>query len=256
MTEATLSDWPRRHYRPGGADAYLFYVVYGPLQGSSAISRSRYRCEGIPAGVEVSSYHPEMNPQVVDSFREGYLWDLFREAHPEVAQETARAAECLMIRGELKDPQTLNYLRDVVGLIQWRLDQGAISVYDPQMFHWWIPAEWRERAFEPGGPVPRHHAVILYSEEPEGTEWFHTRGLRKFGRPDLSIHHVTSRYRNAVIELCNRFIEYQAFGGIIDDGEEVRMAALPSGMTCWNRGDIEDPDFNNRHVEILWPSAP
>jgi hypothetical protein len=123
------------------------------------------------------------------------------------------------------------------------------------MFHWWTPAEWRERAFEPAGPVPRHHVTILVSEAPDGTQWFHTRGLRKFGRPDLSTHNVKVQYHAAIIELFNRFIEYQAFGAIIPDGEEIRMAALPPGMTCRRRGDIEDPDFNNEHVEILWPTA-
>jgi len=31
------------------------------------------------------------------------------------------------------------------------------------------------------------------------------------------------------------------------------MQALPPGMKCFNRGDKDDPDFNNVHVEIDWP---
>ncbi len=38
--------------------------------------------------------------------------------------------------------------------------------------------------------MPRQHVVILTSEECSGDgrplTWFHTRGMRKFGRPDLS----------------------------------------------------------------------
>lgn len=81
----------------------------------------------------------------------------------------------------------------------------------------------------------------------------HTRGMRKFGRPDLSAHGVSSRHREAIIELFDRFIEFQAFGGIITEGMEIRMGGLPSGMTCRHGGDLDDPDFNNVHVEITPP---
>jgi hypothetical protein len=92
--------------------------------------------------------------------------------------------------------------------------------------------------------------VILVSEEPNGTEWVHTRGLRKFGRPDLSVHGVSLLNKPGVIDLCNRFIELQAFGGAILEGQEIRMQSLPPGMRCHRRGDVDDPDFNNVHVEI------
>ena len=127
-------------------------------------------------------------------------------------------------------------------------------MFDPITFHWWKPDEWRNRIFIPASAVPRHHVVILFSAEREpGLTWFHTRGLRKFGRSDLSIHNVPEDHRDAVIDLCNRFIELQAFGGVIADGQEIKMKTLPSGMTCHLRGDLDDPDFNNVHVEIIWP---
>jgi hypothetical protein len=77
--------------------------------------------------------------------------------------------------------------------------------------------------------------------------------MRKFGRPDLSIHNVPESYDDAVIDLIQRFIELQAFGGIIEEGHEVRMRSLPPGMTCHLGGDLEDPAFNNVHVEITPP---
>jgi hypothetical protein len=33
------------------------------------------------------------------------------------------------------------------------------------------------------------------------------------------------------------------------------MKSLPTGMRCFHRGNEEDPDFNNRHVEITWPDT-
>jgi hypothetical protein len=66
---------------------------------------------------------------------------------------------------------------------------------------------------------------------------------------------VLPQHKDAVIELCNRFIEFLAFGGVIDEGQEIRMESLPSGMLCFNGGSKDDPDFNNLQVEIRWPEA-
>jgi hypothetical protein len=142
----------------------------------------------------------------------------------------------------LADQGDLNYLRGAVGLLTFLLDHGGIVIYDPQMFLWWEPGEWRDRIFRPDGAVPWHHVAILTAEEPEDASlaWFHTRGMRKFGRPDLSVHRVPPKYRGAVIDLFERFIELQAFGGVIAEGQEIRMKRLPKGMTCRHAGDVDD----------------
>jgi hypothetical protein len=83
--------------------------------------------------------------------------------------------------------------------------------------------------------------------------WIHTRGLRKFGRPDLSLRRVPRGQQVAAIELCNRFIQMQAQGALIPDGKEIRMNSLPARLICRHGGSVENPDFNNVHMEIRWP---
>src|SRR5207245_7354151 len=102
----------------------------------------------------------------------------------------------------------------------------------------------------PQPPRLSKHSVILFSDEPDGTRWYHTRGLRKFGRPDLSMHGVRADYESAVIEMFNRLILLQAEGHRIAEGPEIHMASLPSGLTCHRSGSVDDPDFNNVHLEI------
>jgi len=247
-----LPEWPRPKYEAGGGAPFLFYVVFGPVPSEISISSSQYRCAGIPAGVEILAYGPESNPEVVNQFRDGYLWDELHHHHSELAELVSKQNECLVIRGDPSDYKDLNYFRDTVGVIQWLLDSGGVAVYDPQSFQWWAPSDWRKHAFESSLGSPRHHVTILTSEEKEG-EWMHTRGLRKFGRPDLSIHKVLPDFREQVIDMLNRFIEFQAFGGVVKEKEIIRIAELPAGMRCYHRGDMEDPDFNNVHIEIEWP---
>jgi hypothetical protein len=251
-----LADWPRKFYQGPGGRPFLFYVVFGAFPQMPALSRQDYRSNGVFPGLQLTHYDRAKYPDVLDGFRQGYLWDQLKRQKPALAEAVQAAGECLVLRGELEDQGDLNYLRDSVGLLTFLLDHGGIAVYEPQMFHWREPPEWRERAFLPASAVPRQHAVILTSEEPEDASltWFHTRGMPKFGRPDLSVHRVPLRYRDAVIDLFERFIELQAFGDIIEDGQEIRMKTLPRGMLCHHAGHLDDPEFNNVHIEIT-PAA-
>ncbi len=137
------------------------------------------------------------------------------------------------------------------------LDEGAAAIYDPLMIKFWSPEDWRNQIFDRDIPAPKHHVMILYSEDEHNDQacWYHTRGMIKYGRPDLSIHGVRPEMGGPVIELLSRFIEMQAFGAIVPEGQEIRMQSLPDGMTCHHRGDHDDPEFNNVHIEILWPWA-
>jgi len=254
-TASELADWPRPRYTPGGKPAFLFYIVYGRIDFTTPPSRSRYRLNGIPDGIEIMAYGPEANPEQVSVFREGYLWNQVKAEQPDLAVKIAEQDSCLVVRGEVIDPPTLNYFRDIVGFLTFCLDAGGVAIYDPQMFAWWSPSHWRSEAFDIARPAPRHHVTILLSDEPDRTEWIHTRGMRKFGRPDISVHGVRAEYKEPVIELCKRFIEFLASGEIVPDGQEIRMKALPSGMTCIRQGNEDDPDFNNEHIEILWPTS-
>ncbi|WP_257165345.1 hypothetical protein [Bradyrhizobium sp. SRS-191] len=254
-TSLPLADWPRPQFAAGGNNPFLFYVVFGRVDFAQPLSRIAYRTEGIPEGVELMGYSPTVHPDVVSGFRSGFLWDRLISTDPELAAQIAAQDSCLVIRGEVDDPPTLNYFRDVSGLLTFCLDAGGVAIYDPQMFKWWRPSEWRARAFDSGQSALHEHVVTLVSEDADGTEWYHTRGLRKFGRPDISVHRVRAEHRTAIVELINRFIELLASGGRVPDGQEIRMHALPAGMTCWRKGSSDDPDFNNEHIEIVWPDS-
>ena len=196
------------------------------------------------------SYGPGAHPEVPGSFREGYTWEQLKLDSPEFAATIGEQTNCWVIRGQLQDAPTLNSFRDVIGFITYLLDEGGVCVYDPFIMKWWRPEEWREQIFDVASPAPHAHVVILCSEQGDGSQWFHTRGMRKFGRPDLSMHDVTTEHDAAVIELFNRFIELHALGGVLPEGQVVRMRGLPEGLRCFHGGDYDDPDFNNVHLEI------
>lgn len=255
-----LTAWPRPYYERPGGRPFLFYVVFGAFDAGYEVG-SEYRTLGVHPGLRLDLYNRQDHAEVLSGFQAGYLWDGLVAQEPALARRIAESDQCLILRGELEDRGDLNYLRDSVGLLTFFLDHGGVCVYDPQMFRWWEPEAWRRQVFQPAGPVPRQHVVVLTSDEGESgaldepRTWFHTRGMRKFGRPDLSVHDVLPQYHEAVIDLFERFIEFQALGGIIAEGQAIGMRNLPPGMTCHHGGDLDDPDFNNVHVEITPPRS-
>jgi len=246
----SLTNWERPRFEPGGSNALVFYVLYGEFPTNLTVSASAYRTAGLPAGVEPRKMSRAQSP--VFPFTDGDFAKTAGAENPVLFAKLQTVPECLMFQGEVADPKDLNYLRDTIGLVTWFLDHGGVSVMDVQQLRLFDPAAWRSNFFEPAKPNLLKHVVILHSKEPNDTQWFHTRGLRKFGRPDLSLHYVPPQHKAAVIELFERFIVLQAEGGRIPEGQEIRMKALPAGMTCRHSGTLDDFDFNNVHVEIRW----
>jgi len=133
-TEAPLDSWERKHYKPGGGDAFLFYVIYGRFEKAVPLSRLQYRVQDVPKGLDVITYGPSSSPSVPGSFREGFLWERLQLSNPHLAQTIASQDSCMILRGTFPDPENLDYLRDTVGLITYFLDNGGVAVFDPQMF--------------------------------------------------------------------------------------------------------------------------
>jgi hypothetical protein len=248
-----IKSWLRPHFVPNGGTPLLFYAVFGDFDLAKPLSRSKYRTSGMPDWIEMVSYDRAKQPDTFHNYQTGPIWEKLTQDTPLTANEAERAPQCVIVRGEPADPPTLDYFRDAIGIVAWLLDVGGAAVFDPQMLWLWSADEWKEDAFEPDEPNPDRHTAIMVSSEDDGSCWYHTRGMRKFGRPDISVRGVIPKHADDVTLLIERFVEFQALGGVIAEGEEVRMKTLPAGGKCRHGGDLEDHHFNNVHVEIEWP---
>lgn len=244
--------WERTYYLPSDEKIFSFFIIFGEFKNSINISASKYNFSEVPENTDIVKYHDEAAPEYRDGFRSGCLWEELCSENPELADAVVVAPSCMVIRTEIPDQETLDYLRSNVGLVTYFLDNGGVCVYEPQRFKWWEPSEWKEQVFLPKEPKPYQHTTILVSRQDDGKLWYHTRGLRLFARPDISAHNVTDEYSEKIHEMINRFIELQALGGIIENGKNIKMDGLPTDMWCEYCGSEEDPDFNNKHVEIHW----
>ena len=256
-SQVSLPPWPRQFFQPTDAKALVWYQVYGHFPDTIEISSAKYWCAGVPAGIEIANHTRPTPDEAVTGFltRPFFVAALKRDV-PQLASTIESAPECTIIRGEIPDSANLDYLRDVIGLVTWFFDNGAIAVLDPQTAVWYDRETWRQHLFDSNGLNPRQHVVMFSSEETGGMDtnafWLHTRGMRKFARPDLSIHGVPADKRDAAMDVVNRLVDAEAFGGVVAEGEVLQTVAWPQGLTCHRAGSLDDLEFNNTHIEIGW----
>lgn len=247
--------WPRPQWSDGGERAFLLWFVFGDFPAEFRIDAAKYRTRGMPDGVQVIRY---VNRELAkwDGYPlAGALGAMLWEEDAALFERAKRARECIVIRGEIADPADLDPLRDVVGTIAGLCDLGAVAVIDPQTLDMADATGWRARFFDDDAFHPRDHVLILCSDDEHdaGRAWVHTRGMRKFARPDVSIVNVPPEAVDAAGELALRFVAFQCAGGIVEEGREVEVDGLPEGMRARHGGEAADPDFNNTHFELRWP---
>ena len=251
----TAPHWPRPQWRDSGAQAFFLWFVFGDFAPDFRVDAARYRTRGAPAGVDVMRYTHESIRAWNGYPLGGTMGGLFHEENAALFARTGATRDCLLLRGEIADPADLDVLRDLVGTITALVDLGGDAVVDPQLLSLFDPAEWRARFFESDEFIPRNHVAILASDDDNapGRRWIHTRGMRKFARPDIGIWNVPPEYAGHAGQLAQRFADFQALGGIVEEGREIVIEGLSSNMHAHRAGSLEDPAFNNVHLAIRWP---
>jgi hypothetical protein len=251
----TAARWPRPQWQDSGEQAFLLWFVFGDFEPGFTIDAPKYRTRGTPPGIEVVRYSNRALERWDGYPLAGTLGRLLWDEDARLFERAKRAGECVMLRGALADPADLDALRDLLGTITALTDLGGVAVVDPQTLSMFDAANWRRRFFATDAFVARDHVLILCSEDDEATDRLHvhTRGLRKFARPDVSVRNVPPAAAALAGELAERFVEFQCAGGLVADGHEVEFDGTPGGLVVRLAGTLEDPAFNNRHIALHWP---
>jgi hypothetical protein len=252
--------WDRPLFTPGGGDAFVYFVVFGADADLLEISTDEHHVDEIPDGIDAH----ELGPDWVQSFFEPPMGDQLRARDPDTAAEAEQAETCIIVTGAVSDPPTLGYLRNVIGLATAALDTGGAAVLSLQTLDLFDPERWRAEVFETDRTLPHRLVALLVSDEDvdDGQNdddvaaehdpllWVHTRGLRTFGRPDLSIHGVAPDELELINQLLNALVAQLARGLVIDDGMTMDIGGDVGTLRFDRRGHVDDPDFNNEHLEI------
>lgn len=248
----TAPEWSRPHWTRDDAKAMLVYFVFGTFAAELRLDLSAHGSAGLPAGVQMGRIPRAMLAHWEGHPLRGALGAILREGNPDAFEAARRAPECLMLRGELPDPDSLDYLRDTLGVVAALLDVGGVAVVDPQILEMFSAADWRARYAAGERAAPRNHVLVLCHDDAGGSAWVKTRGMRKFARPDVSIRRVPQSEVQRAGALAARLVELQARGMRFGDGSTVDVEGLPGGLEITRGGSLEDPEFNNTHLELQW----
>lgn len=248
----TSADWTRPHWSRDEAKAMLLYFVFGQFAEQPELDLSAHGSDGLPQGMEMRRIPKAMLAHWDGHPLRGALGGVLRDGNPK-AFEVARAApECLMLRGELPDSDSLVYLRDALGIVAALLDAGGIAVVDPQILEIFTADEWRARYADADRSAPRSHVAILCQDDDAGNAWIKTRGMRKFARPDVSIRQVPQDDVESAGAVAAKLVDLQAHGMRFGEGSTVDVDGFSNGLRVTRGGSLDDPEFNNSHLELVW----
>jgi len=246
--------WSRDYFSQRYDEPFLFLLIYGVRDSELTISREKHNIDGYPDGLDLIFYdkgHSSEQKQYIESFLKGTSGDRLKAASPEIFALSVEATSMAVVTGQFPDSESLNYLKNSIGVIKALTETGAVSVLDVQTIRIYSAIEWSEQFFEPKKPQPHKHAIILYSEEADGL-WVHTLGMRTFGRPDISLVGWPVEKFNEAQDLANRFIEMYAYGAFPEDKKEIQVSGLPAGLQTQLSGGYDNHDFNNYYIEVKW----
>ncbi|WP_329741750.1 hypothetical protein [Dyella sp. A6] len=253
-TRTPLTAWQRPHWQASDEQIVLQFYVFGKFE-TVRVPSDAYGSAGLPAGVELTSHHHAALRQWEGYPLKGELGRMFKDDAPEAYRQAVDAPEVLVVRGTLADQGDTGYLRDTLGVLAGLLDIGGVAILDPQILTLFDAEEWRSRYLVKGGAPIRNHLLILRDDDTGlGRSWIHTRGMRKFGRPDISLHGVPVAKLDRAGAVCLQLAELQALGGRLGDGQSIDVDGLPGGLVAHLGGGMDDPQFNNTRVAFDWPA--
>jgi hypothetical protein len=244
--------WQRPHWRSSDEEVILQYYVFGKFE-PTRVPSAQYGSDGLPEEVQLSSHHHHILRDWEGYPLKAPLGDLFKHDAPEAFEQALATPQVLVLHGRFKDQADTGYLRDTYGVLAGLLDIGGVAILDPQMLTLFDAQEWRRRYLVKDGAPLRSHVLILRDEEAAGRYWVHTRGMRKFGRPDISLRNVPESEVDGAGALCQRLIELEALGAHFEQGQTLEVDGMFGGLVAELGGGYDDPQFNNTYVTFYWP---
>jgi hypothetical protein len=239
-----MAVWKLHHHDPYPQDPYLFFVAFADQETVNKLEESHV----IHPNLEIVAMPPS-------AFRSGRNWQKLQQEQPGLAALVEAAPLAVALHGAISRHQSLDYLRDSLEIMTSLVGHGACAVADLVTWSWYDGPSWLARVEQGSLFNPFDHVLVLSNPEPgesgESTSWLRTSGLRKFGRPDLSLRGVPMDQLESARKMLDRFINHLALGGQLEEGRLIQMEGLDGSYHSGAvQGGSEHPEFQNTFVEL------
>ena len=225
------SPWLRPYHEPQGgvASVALFVFAERPLDLRVPVSRSRH---GLPAGfdfdtLDIRQHVRSDSPDWFDGFFTTEMRHVMEGDLGRAADRLAAMQAAFSVGVKLEEPADLSYLQGCWGAAAWLCECGAEVVNDAGAIRW--HAAESVLALDPLRELDIEREVTLVFEI-DATPGFghvtHTRGLAKFGRPDVVLLGAQADDARATAGLLNGLALRAALGAPLRANQTVRLAEL------------------------------
>lgn len=239
----------RQYYEDIGYKPFLFYVVFGVSGDELEVSQKKHNVDGMPEGLEIVSLARPDHSEYIDGLIGGGIGELLKKADSALYGTCKAAEKVVIIRGQIENDSTLDYMRNVIGICEAFIDKGAKGILDLQTFTLYSPGEWTSRFF--GKDVnAQNHVLIMFSKEKDGY-WIHTRGMAEFGRPDYGLSKVPEDKLEDYKQVIDQMVFYGGQGIIFKGKAKLHTfngKAFEVATEFVN--DFDNDDYNNAYYNV------
>jgi hypothetical protein len=244
---------------PGGPPAQVFLACFSELPAPKQMTLEADRLgippPGAPRGMAVSSLTAEEAPDFFAGFlREGPLRGLaLRDLGTEVFARLRMTRHCHRIQARVPDPPTLGYLQAAWGMARWFVERGACAVLDGHALRWTAGDAILRLAPDRPFDLTREIMTVFETEPTPGHGHVaHTRGMVKFGRPDLVIARIERRDEADTAHRRLMSVAHAlALGARMRAGETVSIGGGPTLALEEVRAGVNAPDLNLENEALL-----
>lgn len=248
-------DCIRHYYKSIDYKPILCYVIFGNFEKGKELEilSEKYHVNEFPAGLTMQMFEKGENDKALESFIGGSIGIVLEKENPMLYEKCKNAMTWVLIRGQVQKDNTFDYMRNVIGFIQTFIDNGAYGVFDFLTFSLIEPKKWTDRFFEKQINA-QNHILMLISEQKNGLYWLHTKGMAKFGRPDMSIENVSKEELQQKKQIIDQLVYYAGEGAVFEknikvhtrDGQKKQVYSLEMEFV----NDFENADFNNAFYKV------
>jgi hypothetical protein len=221
----TTTAWQRSAFQPGGfTNQFTLFCFSQALKADVPMSAARF---GLPTPeamklVEVRELPREVDAQWFDAFRGGSLRGIAAHWLGDLAAlDSATQLTALIISRE--DVAELTHVQAGWAAAKWLVERGATVILDAQANRFWKAADVAD------WPVVRPFSlsidvnVVVEAEPTAAKAVIHTRGMQKFGRPDLVVFDVPAPRWDPVGALIRSIASQLVDGVVLRAGDLVNV---------------------------------
>jgi len=250
-SDSGVAPWDRPHFEPGGGDAEVTIFLFSQAPDGAPALPLRSLAHGVPEtglaeNVDVRTVARAEAPDWVNGFFSESLMVLAKnhlgwEGGPPVEPTLVH-----VVRVTAEDPEDLTHLQSAWALSRAFADTGAFAMLDAHAHKWLSTGDLAKRP--PDAPFKYEDEVSVIFETEPAPEWghiVHTRGMKKFGRPDLVVTAVPPKHGARIGAILNSLGARLAEGAVIEPGDTVKIEGV--GML---QAEELEPDANAPQLNL------